>query len=187
MLDDSIKTRSFDKREEMQTEHGTNIQPLQDLCYCTYILPDRATIICDVIGTDEAETIALLSYVDETTSPGKRRIWVANRDQAGTPGTWRWTPEQMEAAKKNPVRIDDPANDFRGESTNEQRIQIAPIHKDRRIEILMLGLQLPKTDDEVREQLRAEGLDGSLPKNYRTEQGELDLLKNWLPQKKNRT
>lgn len=177
---DSIRMRSLDEREEMQKEYGTNILPLQDLCYCTYTFKDGKAIIADVIGTDESEKIALLSILNETT--GQHRILIANRDQSGTPGTWLWTNEQLTAAKKNPLRIDNSANDFRGESANEQRIEIAPIHKDRRTELLMLGLQLGKSDAEIQEQLRKEGLDTSLPENYRTEQGELDLLKNWLPQ-----
>ncbi|HVU69683.1 MAG TPA: hypothetical protein VHD63_21295 [Ktedonobacteraceae bacterium] len=69
--------------------------------------------------------------------------------------------------------------DFRGDTQIDTPIHVAPLHHDRRIELLMLGLQLGKSDAEMREQLRNEGLDSTLPANYRTEQGELDLLKHW--------
>jgi len=178
---EKITTRSIREREEMQAKYGTNVLPSQDLCYATYnTLQGGRKLVVDVLGTDEQEETALLSCVDRT---GERRIWIAKRNQVGVPGTWMWTPEQLAAAKKNPTRIAPEENDFRGEVESRQ-IQVAPIHRDRRVEILMLGLQLNKSDAEVQEQLEKEGIDPTLPDNYRTERGELDLLKNWLPKQK---
>lgn len=182
MLDANKTTYSISTRKAMQEKYGATTLPLQELCHTTYTFPNGETRVVDVIGTDECETQAILSALNGTT--GKREIWHAYRDQTGTSGTWRWTEEQLEAARKNPVRISDDENDFADDERDSQPIQIAPIHKDRRIEILMLGLQLGKTNAEVQEQLRKESLDDALPANYRTEQGELDLLKNWLPQAK---
>lgn len=178
---DGTHLYSLRESRALQKEHSTTQLPLQDLCYATYTLPDGKKIIVDVIGTDDAETQAILSHIDEESR--ERKIWHAYRNQSGEPGTWLWTEEQLEAAKRNPTRIRDEENyfNFRGDTTGEH-IQAAPIHKDRRIEILMLGLTLGKSDAEVQERLRAAGVDDTLPANYRTEQGELDLLKNWLPE-----
>lgn len=171
-----ITTHSLTERKAMQRKYGTETLPFQDLCYCTYTSPNgEEKIICDVLGTDPEETQAVLSYEEN----GKRAIWHAYRDQSGAPGTWLWTEEQLEEAKRNPVRISEEDNnfDFRGDSNAP--IGVAPIHKDRRTEILLVGQQLGKSDEEVREKLRSEGLDDTLPENYRTEQGELDLLKQF--------
>ncbi len=184
MLDANKTTYSTRARKAMQAKHSTHTLPLQDLSDARYTFLNGETAIVDVIGTDEAETQAILSTEDETT--GKRVIWHAHRDQSGKPGTWLWTEEQLEAARRNPVRISEEENDFANDKANNQPIQIAPIHKDRRVEILMLGLRLNKTDAEVQAQLRKDGQDDSLPANYRTEQGELDLLQNWLPQARQR-
>lgn len=181
MFDDSDNMRPFTERKAMQEKYGTHILPIQDLSYATYTRQNGERIICDVLGTDESEHTALLCYLNEAKK--EREIWIAERDQSGSPGTWLWTEEQLKAAKRNPVRISDEENsfNFRGDTASE-RVQVAPIHRDRRIEILMLGLTLGKSDTEVRQRLRAESLDDTLPENYRTEQGELDLLKNWLPE-----
>ncbi len=151
------------ERKTLQHEYGTTQLPLQDLCYCTYTTTTGEQIIADVIGTDESEQIALLSYFEVKSQ--ERGIWIAERDQNGRPGTWRWTQEQLDQARTNPVRIDERENEFEDEY-NGRPIEVAPIHPDRRTEILMLGGLLKKTPDEVRERLRAEGFDTTLPPEY---------------------
>lgn len=158
-----VKTRPIRERKDVQKRHGIRQLPYQDLCYCTWTDEQGNSQIVDLISTDESESIAMLSTLD---AQGKRTIWIAPRDQQGDPGTWLWTAGQMEAAERNPIRIDDSENDF--EDANNAPIEVLPIHKDRRTELLKLGQLLKKTPEEVQEQLRAEGLDDTLPQNYRT-------------------
>ncbi|HEY0754094.1 MAG TPA: hypothetical protein VGD98_09050 [Ktedonobacteraceae bacterium] len=177
----AIETHPLSARKDIQKERGIHNLPLQDLCYATYTFPDGTSLIVELIGTDERENLALLSYKGEESPT--RVIWLALRDQTGTPDSWLWTNKQVAEARLNPVRITDEENDFLDDDSDDLPIQLAPLHRDRRIELLMLGLELPLSDDEVREQLRAEGLDDTLPANYRTREGEEDLLRNWLPAK----
>lgn len=171
MLDENITLKPLSERKQMQVEAGATTLPLQDLCYCTWTSASGEKLIVDIVGHDESESIALLSYLDEQSGKG-RAIWVAKRDQAGRPGTWLWTTEQLEAARKNPVRISDSENEFKDDQANRTKVEIAPLAKDRRTEILILGQILRKSDEEVRAQLRAEGLDDSLPVNYRGKTAE---------------
>lgn len=160
----NIETRPLAEREKLQAEAGVTTLPYQDLCYATYTTQAGAKLLVDVIGTDETEKLALLSYLDKQHGRG---IWVAERDQAGAPGTWLWTPEQLEAARRNPVRIRAEENDFADDGQAASPFEIAPLHPDRRTEILMLGLDLGKSDAEVQERLRTEGFDTTLPAGYR--------------------
>lgn len=168
MLEDVV-TKTITERLQMQVEAGATTLPYQDLCYATYTSASGEKTIVDIIGHDEDEKIALLSYLDEKKG---RAIWVALRDQAGKPGTWLWTQEQLAAARKNPVRIADSENEFKDDQVNRTKVEIAPLAKDRRTEILILGQILRKSDEEVRAQLRVEGLDDRLPANYRGKTAE---------------
>ena len=165
MLDDSITMKPLAARRTMQQQYGATTLPRQDLCYCTWTNTQGQSMIVDLIGHDEAQRLALLSYFDEAT--GKRGIWIALRDQSGKPDTWLWTAKQLADAENNSACIDDAENEFEDDQGNNAPIQVAPIYKDRRTEILHLGQILPRSDDEVQAQLRAEGLDDRLPDGYR--------------------
>ena len=167
MFEATRHTRPLSERKAMQQQYGAQTLPLQDLCYATYTtIQAGETILVDVIATDDAEAQAILSCRDEER--GERVIWHASRDQDGAPGTWLWTPEQQEAARKNPVRIDDAENEFADDEEADRLIQVAPLHPDRRTEILLLGLYGGMADAEVQEKLQAEGLRTDLPAGYRT-------------------
>jgi hypothetical protein len=167
-----VNLKPLSERKEMLAQYGMTKLPYQDLCEATFTISEGQTLIVDVISINEDETQAILSYKEEG---GKRAIWHAYRDQQGQPGTWLWTAEQLEAARHNPIRIDEKENDFEDDEAATTPIEIAPLHPNRRTEILILGLYLQKTDAEVQERLRTEGFSDVLPTEYR-EPGELMSL-----------
>lgn len=57
-------------------------------------------MVADLLGIDESEQTALLSWVNEKD---EREFQDATRDQNGKSGTWLWTEEQAEVARKNPI------------------------------------------------------------------------------------
>ncbi len=172
-----INLKPFSELKEMLAEYGTTTLPYQDLCEATFTLSEGHTLIVDVIGINKDETQAILSYKEEG---GKRAIWHAYRDQQGKPETWLWTDEQLEAARRNPIRIDEEENAFQDDEAANTPIEIAPLHPDRRTEILLLGLYLQKTDEEIQERLRQEGFSEVLPPNYRVPGELVRLMKSRL-------
>ena len=104
-----VNLKPFSEVKEMLAQYGATKLPYQDLCEATFTVCEGQTLIVDVIGINEDETQAILSYKEPG---GKRAIWHAYRDQGGQSGTWRWTDEQLEAARRNLVRIDKRENDF---------------------------------------------------------------------------
>lgn len=149
------------ERQKLQAEAEIESVTAKALRTCTWTDEEGNTSIVHVIGINKDQQLALL-----TKKQGdKGAIWIAKRDQSGKPGTWLWTTEQLEAAQRNATsrRIKSKL-----QSLIDQPIEVAPIHEDRRAEILAIGKYIGKSDEEVIAQLAAEGFDTTFPENYRT-------------------
>lgn len=150
------RIRPASERRALQNEAGVNELPPKELCKATWTSEKGERIIVNLLGTDKSQQIALL-----TKQNGKNgAVWIAKRDQSGKPGTWLWTEKQLEAGKRRDKRI--------RQRVENRPIQVAPIHQDRRTEILAIGKYLGISDDEIYERLKAEGFDTTLPQHYRT-------------------
>lgn len=158
------KLRPQTERQALQAEAGINEAPARKLSKATYTTLDGEKVIVTILSTTKGQELALLAHKQDTTNKGA--IWIAKRDQAGSPGTWLWTDKQMEMAEKSPTRA-RVRQRIMGDQA-DRPIEVAPIHKDRRAEILMIAAGIGIPDEEVIARLRAEGLDETLPENYRT-------------------